>query len=81
MGQSISLGFIITRRLVYLSTQLWELHGDVIVIIHQYAYVSQGITIHSCIQIKIFEIRVDDKLSKIAGGTQSVKIIKGTNLH
>ena len=46
-------------------------YGDVLVVLHQYAYHGQGRTIHSSPQMESFGIKVDDKSIK-AGGTQTI---------
>jgi len=47
--------------------------GDVILIMHQYAYTGKGHTIHSSAQIEAFKNTVDDK-SKKANGNQRIVI-------
>ena len=51
--------------------------GEVLVILHQYAYVPQGKTIHSSIQLESFKNKVDDRSTKVAGGTQSITTLEG----
>ena len=46
--------------------------GDVIVIMHQYAYMGDGKTIHSSAQLEHFENNVNDKSLKVAGGLQRI---------
>ena len=46
-------------------------YGDILVVLHQYAYHGQGKTIHSSPQMEAFGITVDDKSIK-AGGTQTI---------
>ena len=46
-------------------------YGDILVVLHQYAYHGQGKTIHSSPQMEAFGITVDDKAIK-AGGTQPI---------
>jgi len=48
-------------------------HGDVILIMHQYAYTGKGPTIHSAGQIEAFGNTVDDK-STVVGGKQHIVI-------
>jgi hypothetical protein len=47
-------------------------HGPVIIIMHQYAYIGHGKSIHSSIQMEHFKLQVNDKSSKVPGGTQSI---------
>jgi len=58
-------GFVITNR------------GPRIVIMHQYAYLGKGKTIHCCAQLEHFKNDVDDK-SIHAGGLQRIKTLDGT---
>ena len=46
-------------------------YGDILVVLHQYAYHGQGRTVHSSPQMEAFGITVDDKAIK-AGGTQTI---------
>lgn len=46
--------------------------GEVVIILHQYAHVPQGKTIHSCIQLESFSNRVDNKSIRLLKGTQSI---------
>ena len=50
--------------------------GDVVVILHQYASLPGGQTIHSSPQLEHFQIKVDDKAIAI-GGTQSITTLDG----
>ena len=50
--------------------------GEVIGIFHQYASVPQGRSIHSCVQLESFDIKVDDR-SKLLGGSQSLTTPEG----
>ena len=49
-------------------------YGDVIVILHQYACLGKGNSIHSCIQLEAYKNQVDDK-SIYHGGTQTITTI------
>ena len=51
--------------------------GPVIAIFNQYAYVPNGRTIHSCIQMESYGVCVDDKSVKLGYGSQSIKTIEG----
>ena len=51
--------------------------GPVIPIFNQYAYVPNGRTIHSCIQMESNGVCVDDKSFKLGYGSQSIKTIEG----
>ena len=46
--------------------------GPVIVIMHWYAYLGKGKTIHSCGQLEWFKNDVNDKSIKISGGLQRI---------
>ena len=48
--------------------------GDIIVILHQYAYVGKGTSIHSSPQIESYKNIVDDRAIK-AGGKQLIKTV------
>ena len=50
--------------------------GDVIGIFHQYASVPQGRSIHSCVKLESFGIRVYDR-SKLLGGKQALVTPEG----
>ena len=43
-------------------------HGEIIVILNQYAYHGKGKSIHSCVQLKAFETDVNYHSVKVAGG-------------
>ena len=47
--------------------------GDVIVILHQYAHMPQGRTIHSSGQLEAYKNEVHDKSMRIKGGLQCIK--------
>ena len=51
--------------------------GPVCLIMHQYAYLGTGKTIHSSVQIEQFGSEVNDKSLKIKGGKQSITTIDG----
>ena len=51
-------------------------YGDILVVMHQYAYHGQGKSIHSSPQMEAFGITVDDKSIK-AGGTQTITAHRG----
>ena len=53
--------------------------GDILIVLHQYAYHGQGKTIHSSPQLEAFGNQVDDKAIK-AGGTQTITTHKGVVL-
>ena len=50
--------------------------GDVILILHQYAYVGKGNSIHSSAQFEHYENKVDDRAIKV-GGRQLIKTLDG----
>ena len=50
--------------------------GNIILILHQYAYVGKGTSIHSSPQIEAYHNKVDDRAIKL-GGTQSITTIDG----
>ena len=52
-------------------------HREVITIMHQYAYVGQGKTIHSSAQLESFKNDVNDKSMKVFGGLQCIKTNDG----
>ena len=52
-------------------------HGEVIAIMHQYAYTGKGHSIHSSAQLEWFKNDVNDKSSKIPGGSQCIKTLDG----
>ena len=41
--------------------------GDIIVIMHQYAYMGKGTSIHSSAQIEFYKNHVDDRSIKVGG--------------
>ena len=51
--------------------------GPVIVLLHQYAYLGQGKSIHSAVQMEHYEIDVNDKSRKVKGGKQSITTLEG----
>ena len=51
--------------------------GEVILILHQYAYTGKGKTIHSCGQIEAYLNDVNDKSIKVAGGLQRIRTNDG----
>lgn len=51
--------------------------GPVIFIMHQYAYIGQGKTIHSSAQLESYKLDVDDRSRKIPGGLQRIKTPDG----
>ena len=51
--------------------------GPVIAILHQYAYLGQGKTIHSSGQLEHFKNDVNDKSVKVPGGLQRITTIDG----
>ena len=51
--------------------------GNVILIMNQYAYVESGCTIHSCVQMEIFQSDIDDKSLKIPVGKQYITTLDG----
>ena len=50
--------------------------GDAIAILHQYAYLGTGHTIHSFVQLEAYKNKVDDKPIK-RGGSQTITTIDG----
>jgi hypothetical protein len=52
-------------------------HGDVIAIMHQYAYTGKGKTIHSSGQLEWFRQDVSDRSMKVKGGLQRIKTVEG----
>jgi hypothetical protein len=51
--------------------------GPVIAILHQYAYVGDGKTIHSSAQLEWFKNDVNDRSLKITGGLQRIMTVEG----
>ena len=51
--------------------------GPVIVIMHQYAYLGEGHTIHSCGQLEWYKNDVNDKSVKVHGGLQRIQTLEG----
>lgn len=50
--------------------------GEVIAIMHQYAYVGNGKTIHSCVQLETHKQTMHDRSKKI-GGMQCIEMLDG----
>ena len=50
--------------------------GEIIAIMHQYAYVGKGRTIHSCGQMEAYKQTVHDKSLKV-GGKQRIETLDG----
>jgi hypothetical protein len=50
--------------------------GEVIIVMHQYAYTGKGKTIHSSGQLELYKQEVDDKSIKV-GGKQHIKTLDG----
>ena len=51
-------------------------YGEVIAIMHQYAYTGKGKTIHSCRQMEVHKQTVHDKAKKV-GGLQRIETLDG----
>ena len=51
--------------------------GPVILIIHQYAYITDSKTIHSSIQLEAYKITVDEKSRRVPGGLQRLSTPDG----
>jgi hypothetical protein len=51
-------------------------HGEVVIILHQYAYTGKGKTIHSSGQLEWYNQQVDDRSIKV-GGKQQIKTLDG----
>ena len=51
--------------------------GDVIAIMHQYAYLGEGKTIHSSGQLEMYKNDVNDKSLKVPGGLQRIQTQDG----
>jgi len=58
------------------AAQIWSNKGPIILIMHQYAYLGKGKTIHSSGQIEYYKNAVDDKISKV-GGKQHIMTLDG----
>ena len=54
--------------------------GPVCLIMHQYAYLGKGKSIHSSIQMEHFGCKVNDKSLKLKGGKQRIDTIDGYSL-
>jgi hypothetical protein len=52
-------------------------HGEVIVIMHQYAYTGAGKTIHSSAQLEWYKNNINGKSIKVAGGPQCISTNDG----
>lgn len=52
-------------------------HGDVIAIMHNYAYTATGRTIHSSIQLESFGHDVNERPSSLPGGLQRILTLEG----
>ena len=52
-------------------------NGPVIFIMHQYAFMGQGKSIHSSAQFEAYKLEVDDRSRKIPGGKQRIKCPDG----
>ena len=52
-------------------------HGEAILIMHQYAHIPNGKTIHSCIQVEQFGNNVDDRSIKLSKGKQLITTLDG----
>ena len=50
--------------------------GPVIIVLHQYAYLGKGNTIHSCIQLEDYKNKVDDRAVSHKG-TQTIVTLDG----
>ena len=50
-------------------------HGDIIVILNQYACAPNGNTINSCIHMEYFNNMVDDKSSNLVGVKQEIEML------
>ena len=53
--------------------------GEVIIIMHQYACIPDGRTIHSSIQLEDFKNAVNEKPCKVTGIRQSIETVDGHN--
>ena len=53
---------------------------EVVALMHQYALINKGCTIHSSIQIKSFGNNVNDKSLKLRGGKQRIKTVDGYSI-
>ena len=51
--------------------------GEVLLVMHQYAHVPQGKTIHSAIQLESFGNKVDDRSLKLKQGSQTITTLDG----
>jgi hypothetical protein len=51
--------------------------GEVLLVMHQYAHVPQGRTIHSSIQLESFGNKVDDRSVKLKQGSQTITTLDG----
>ena len=51
--------------------------GEVLLVMHQYAHVPQGKTIHSAIQLESFGHKVDDRSLKLKQGSQTITTLDG----
>lgn len=51
--------------------------GDVIAIMHNYAYTGRGRTIHSSAQLECFKNDVNDRSNKVDGGLQRITTLEG----
>jgi hypothetical protein len=51
--------------------------GEVLLVLHQYAHVPQGRTIHSSIQLESFGNKVDDRSVKLKQGSQTITTLDG----
>lgn len=51
--------------------------GDVILILHQYAYMARGKTIHSSVQLEDFKNEVNEKSVRLVGGKQRITTLEG----
>jgi hypothetical protein len=56
---------------------VYSQHGPVIAILHQYAYVGCGQSIHSAGQLEWYHNEVNDQSTKVKGGLQRIKTLHG----
>ena len=63
-------------KIVDASAKVPSNHGDIIVILQQYAYYGRGRTIHSAGQMEHFKTAVHDRSMKV-GGHQCIRTLEG----
>ena len=70
--QGIDIHQIVDIPIVTAGAVISTQRGYVVLIMHQYAHVGHGKSIHSCGQMEMFGNDVNDKSMKVSGGLQRI---------